>query len=219
MKKLIIKALTGPVKGKAFPINQGLKIGRTSGDVLLKDPLVSGFHAEIQVYSDGRVVIVDKDSKNKITMNRRTIVKSILEEGARFHIGKTEFEVVEQDSPEEVLSEFMKTNSEFVKDEPNFLKPLAQAIELTFLSGLQEGQKYHLFYGPRFFGANSVDFPIFEKTAPREAFSIIPEDLKSFFITQEPELVRFNEEAIEKSQIKNGDKVFIGSTSLEFTLK
>lgn len=219
MGRFIIKALTGPVKGKAFPIKQGLKIGRSLGDILLNDQLVSDLHAEIKVYSNGKIMIIDKDSKNKIVINNQKFVKSVLEKGSKFKIGQTEFELDFVKTPEEIFSEFIKKKTKNVQDQALSLKPFFKTIELVFLSGLQKGQRYYLSYGPRFFGSNSVDLPVLDKDSPKKAFALVPDKMETFFITNHPEIVHFNEEKIKKTKIKTGDQILIGNTILELTLK
>lgn len=219
MGRYIIKALTGPVKGKIFPVRKGLKIGRTLGDILLKDPLVSDLHAEIEIYSNGKIMIIDKDSKNQIIINNKRIIKSVLEKGSKFKIGETEFEIAFVRTPEEILFEFIEKNTESFQNHPISLKPFFQSIELIFLSGIQKGQRHYLSYGPRFFGAHSVDLPILEKEAPKKAFAFMPDGSGTFFVTDHPKIVHFNGQEIKKTKIKTGDKILIKDTVLKLTLK
>ena len=132
MGQFMIKALTGPVKGKAFPIEQGLKIGRSIGDILLKDQMVSDLHAEIKVYSSGKIMIIDKESKNKIIINDKTVVKSVLEKGSKFKIGETEFELVFTKTPEEILSEFIKKKYEKCSRPPFVFKAFCSSYRACF---------------------------------------------------------------------------------------
>ena len=219
MARYVLKALTGPVKGKIFLIKDGLKIGRSSGDIILKDKMVSNLHAEIRIYASGKIMIIDKDSKNKIIINKQATIKSILEKGSKFEIGQTEFELDFIKAPEEILSEFIKKKSKDIKDQALSLKPFFQVIEVLFSSGLQKGERHCLYYGPRFFGSASVDFPLFEKQAPKKAFVFIPGEMETFFVTDHPEIVRFNGKKIQKSKISSGDKILIGNTILKLTLK
>lgn len=219
MGRFILKALTGPVKGQIFPIRHGLKIGRSLGDIVLKDPLVSDLHAEIQIYPNGKIMIIDRDSKNKINMNDKLTVKSILELRTKFQIGETEFEVDFVQTPEEVMIEFIKKHTKEVQNNPLFLQPFVQAMEIVFLAGVQKGRKHYISYGPRFFGSHSVDFPLFEKKAPKKAFALVPDKMKTFFVTSHPSLVRLNEKKIKKASIKDGDKILIGNTILQIGLE
>lgn len=221
MGRFVLKALTGPVKGQVFPVKNGLKIGRAlkKGRIVLKDQMVSNLHAEIQVYPNGKIMIVDKDSKNKIIMNKQATVKSILEKGSRFQIGKTEFEMDFIQTPEEAVSAVIRKYSKGIQDQPISLKPFLQSIEITFLAGIQKGKKHHLTYGPRFFGSRSVDFPLFEKKAPDKAFALVPEKLDTFFVTSQESVVRLNGKKIKKAVIKSGDRILIGNSILQIHLK
>ena len=219
MGKFVLRALSGPIEGQSFDIKKGLKIGRTKGDILLDDPSVSSLHAKIDIYPNGKMMLLDQDSKNKIMIEDREVIKSILEKDTKFRIGKTEFEVALVMTAEEITANFIKKLSQKVEDSPITLKPFFKPLELSFISGLQKGQSYYLSYGPRFFGSESVDFPLFEKTAPKQSFTIVPAESSSYFVTKEPELVCFNGQPIKKCKIKEGDKVRIGETQLEIFFK
>ena len=196
MGQFILRALTGPVKGKAFKVRQGLRIGRSSGDILLKDSLVSDLHAEIQIYSNGKIMIVDKDSKNKIFMAGKKIVKSVLEEGSKFTIGSTEFELRFIKTPEEVWSQFLELSAKNVQNHPLSLKNFFKNIEVQFLSGIQKGQSYFLSYGPRIFGRHSVDCPVVDKKSPGKCFTLVPKEKDIFFITKHPKIVQLNKQSV-----------------------
>ena len=218
MGHFILQALSGPVKGKAFKIKNGLRIGRSKGDVVLKDPLVSDPHAEIQIYSSGSIMLIDKDSKNQISIQGKKVVKSILEEGSKFTIGSTEFELKFVKTPEEVWSKFLALSTKDIQDRPMSLKNFAKNVEVKFVYGIQKGQKYHLSYGPRMFGRHSVDCPVFDKKSPAKCFSLVPQGKDIYFVTKYPEIVQLNEEPIEKAKIKEQDKIFIGDSLLEIRL-
>ena len=218
MGQYILQALTGPAKGKAFKLRNGLRIGRSSGDVILKDPLVSEQHAEIQIYSSGKIMIVDRDSRNKILIDKKRIIKSVLEEGSKFTIGSTEFELKFVKTPEEAWSQFLAHSVKKIKDQPLSLKNFSQSVEVKFLYGIQKGQSYRLFYGPRFFGRHSVDCPIFDRKSPGKCFTLVPKGKDIFFITKHPHIVQLNKQNTEKAKISHGDKISIGDSLLEIKL-
>ena len=219
MGQYILQALTGPVKGKAFKVRHGLRIGRSSGGIVLKDPLVSDLHAEIQIYSSGKIMIVDKDSKNKIFIGKKKIIKSVLEEGSRFTIGATEFELKFVKTPEESWSQFLAHSAKNIKDQSLSLKNFSKSVEVKFLYGIQKGQSYYLSYGPRFFGRHSVDCPVFDRKSPGKCFTLIPKGKDVFFVTKHPNIVQLNKQKIEKAKINNGDKISIGDSLLEVKLR
>ena len=219
MGQFILQALTGPVKGKAFKVRHGLRIGRSSGDIILKDSSVSDLHAEIQIYSSGKIMIVDKDSKNKVYIGKKQIVKSILEDGSKFTIGSTEFKLKFVKTPEEAWSHFLSLSAKNIQDQPLALKSFSKSVEVKFVYGMQKGQSYYLFYGPRFFGRHSVDCPVFDKKSPGKCFSLVPKGADIFFITKHPDIVQLNKQKIEKAKINDGDKISIGDSLLEVRLR
>lgn len=208
MGKFIIRALSGPIKGKSFSFRKGLKIGRSKGEVLLPDRLVSDLHAEI-AFSGKQFVIVDRGSKNKIFMNGKRLEKSALQIGSKFKIGLTEFKLEVQKSPEQIWLDFMKSNIDSIEDRPIRLEPFSKALRLECVSGLDRGKEFLLLYGPRFFGSGSVEFPLFDESIPKKAFAFVPEGSKILFLSSHPEQVQLNNKQISQEELKDGDEISI----------
>ncbi|MBC6416012.1 MAG: FHA domain-containing protein [Bdellovibrionales bacterium] len=218
MAKFLIEALTGPLKGKRIEVKDGLSFGREKGDIILKDSSVSEFHAEIQIYSSGTVMIVDQDSKNKIFINKKRVVKSVLESGNVFKIGQSEFIFKINYSPKEIWNTFIKKQMNKVEDTPMSLKVFVKPIKVNFLSGLQKNKNYKLYYGPRFFGRHSVDCPIFDSKAPKKAFVLIPQKKDILFKSFDTKSIQVNKKPLEQVSVKNGDKILVGDSLLEIQL-
>lgn len=93
---IYLAALSGPHKGQFYPIQEGIKIGRTDGQVLLrKDSKVSSAHAAVRKSPRGNLVLVDLDSANGIKVHGQRVPKVNLLVGATFEIGRTLFKVIE----------------------------------------------------------------------------------------------------------------------------
>jgi len=92
-----------------------------------------------------------------------------------------------------------------------FFKP----IKVIFETGLQKGREYRLDYGPRFFGRNSVDCPIFDKKSPKKAFALIPQKQAVLFKSSHPDQVQINRQNEEQCKLKSGDEIFVGDTILK----
>ena len=219
MGQFILKALKGELKGQSFPVKKSMVIGRGEGDIALNDPLVSNPHAEIQVYDNKKIMIEDLESKNHIFMNGQMIVKSILEEGSRFQIGDSEFQLCYEQTFEELMLGLMKKEAFKVKDKEKSLSYFPYEIELHFLEGLQKGTKYLLSYGPRILGRKSLDLPLLDKEAPDAAFEVFSEEGDVFFETESMEVYLNGDSVIEKRVLKQGDEIVVGKSRLQVHVK
>ena len=216
MGKFYIQVIKGPLKGKNFKLKKKLKIGRNQGDIILKDSLVSESHAEL-IYSDKEIKILDKDSKNKFYVNGKKCSSAVLTEGMKFQIGHSTFVLRFVKSPEEKWSDFL-SSIEDIKDMPLSLQVFHQPVTVQFGTGLQKGQKYTLYYGPRFFGRHCVDCPVLDKKAPEKSFALIPQDGQILFKTSDPDRVLLNKKSVETASLKNKDQIFIGDSVLNISL-
>ena len=218
MSKFILRALSGPLKGKAFPLRKRLRIGRSKGEILLRDRLVSDLHAEI-VFSGKKFVITDCGSKNKIFIEGKRLEKASLQIGSRFKIGLTEFELGTQKSPEQIWMDFMKGCIDSMEDRPIRLEPFSKTLRLECVSGMERGKEFLLLYGPRFFGSGSVEFPLFDESVPKKAFAFVPEGQEILFLSSHPDQVRLNNQKVSKTQLKDGDEISIEDSLFKVNLE
>ncbi len=218
MKKLSIMALSGPVKGKTFDLKNGLVFGRAAGDVMLQDLRVSSPHAEIKIYKSGQIMLIDRNSKNGIEVNGEKKAKSILSLKTRFSIGVSEFEVIAPKSPEEACLNILKKHlPEFEDEKQRELSAFFKPLELKFLKGPQAGVLRFLAYGPRFFGSESVDGPLFDAAAPGDSFALRPSEGGILFETKHPEIININGEAAPQKAVQSGDIVSFGGSEIKIS--
>lgn len=95
-----LKAKTGPLKNQTFPVHPGFKIGRTKGDLQIRDSKVSSSHAYVDTKDDGTLILVDQRSKNglKVQGVKKDIVPLVA--GTEIQIGEEIFEVILLGAPE-----------------------------------------------------------------------------------------------------------------------
>ncbi len=87
-----VRALSGPLTGLSFPVNDFVKIGRASdSDIRLVDKGVSRRHARIRRFSNGRDHLEDLMSTNGTMVDGLRIRRQILSAGMHFTIGNTRF--------------------------------------------------------------------------------------------------------------------------------
>ncbi|MDE0120088.1 MAG: FHA domain-containing protein [Bdellovibrionales bacterium] len=211
--------LNGPLRGQEFPVKEGLVLsrsGKEEGEVAIEDPKASNPHAKI-VKKKGRFYLQDSESKNGTFFNDEINDYFILEPGVRFQIGQTLFQVKPPPPPKkfwpEIVTEELKKLS--LKDQAIKLKPIIPALILTFKSGVQKGDQWHIHYGPREAGSTSLDLPILEPQAPDICFLLKPTKEFVIFKTPYPEKVLLNKKHISKKKLKDGDVISFINTSIE----
>ena len=221
MPKAVLKVIEGPIKGKIYALKDNMILGRTKGDIILRDKLASDPHAKIEIYSDGKIMLIDEDSKNGIFVKGQIKVKTILVEGSRFSVGDNEFEVIFIKFPEEIWSDILKDSFSHIENDTSIhIAPFFKEVHLNFLKGhYLKGENRVLTYGPRFFGSESPDGPIFGDGVPSKAFTLIPKEEGVLFKTSYPNTVHLNEAEVSEQMIQDGDKISVGVVEIEVKLK
>ncbi len=225
---LFVEILDGSSQGKRFQLVHGVRLGRTTGEILVPDAKVSGLHAQVEKDEKGQLFLIDKGSANGLRINDQKVGRVLLLPGVKFRVGKTHFSVLElnikQSVPQAVpkiegwervlkiqIPEVVLRNQTSETKVQAFSPPL----ELTFIQGIQAEQKLLLGYGPRRAGSDVLDIELQESTAPDVAFELLPHSAGVLFRTQHPSLVLLNEEAVSSDILKAGDRIRIGSSLIE----
>ena len=86
--------IEGPLKGHKFPLEAGQILGRLRGDIILKDPKISGKHAKVERGEQGELVLVDLGSTNGIKINGKRVQSATLTLGLKLQLGRSLVEVV-----------------------------------------------------------------------------------------------------------------------------
>lgn len=182
---LFLEVLSGPLEGKKFKAEVGLKIGRREGEILLEeDSKVSGLHAQIEMDNKDRLVLMDQGSANALILNARRVKKVALIPGVTFRVGETLFSVIELDEAEAAI-ELPKSWQDIVEEEltargfENQIRPergqtFTPVIQLDFLEGVQAETLVTCSYGPRQAGAGHLDIDLLDPEAPDLCFDLIP---------------------------------------------
>ena len=241
----VLTVVSGSRRGDAFPLRDGLSIGRKSADIALEDRRVSGLHALVR---GGGLSwsVEDNGSKNGLKDARGTLVASLkLEPKLTFTIGDTTFRV---DAPErapavvpvaavpvpdpvaaapparlttprqtwyDVLAKMLVDHGDRFRDYPRALTPLEPALVLEFVRGPQVNSRWILGYGPRRVGPGALDLPLWEPDVPAICFELIPGKDGLIFRTEHRELVRLNGRAVDSDVLRGGDTIQIKDTLIE----
>ena len=216
--------LSGPLKARFTHLKNGLRISRKDADLKIPDPKISQIHGIIEENESGEFLLKDLDSANGIFVDGIKIKSLLLKPGVLFRLGNTELEVgtLSKDGkkfisgtedpiapkPKLLWRDFFIEFCESGNKSKNALKklmPFPQLVELKFLRGPLIQKRYHLAYGPRIFGAQSLDFPLYSEKLPDDFFSIGIKNHKIFIKTVYPSLLRLNNNSIMSANLKTGD--------------
>lgn len=169
--------------GKELQAQHGALIGRDQGSWIIEDDRISSIHAEIQENNQGDFLLIDKDSRNGIQIERKRLAKLLLIPGTIFQLGSTIIEVFHKNirppSDNEVLNmekKLSELHSLILKAQPDwtFRKPqfFKAPLHLQVIQGLQLDQKWNIEFGPFKFGSGCVGGLLTGKDMPLEVFEI-----------------------------------------------
>jgi pSer/pThr/pTyr-binding forkhead associated (FHA) protein len=221
-----LEVIDGPLAGSKYKIEEGVTIGRNRGEIVIEDAKISGAHAKFALDNKDQFILSDLGSANGILTGNRRVRKLAMMPGVVFRLGSTSFRVVEVEDSEKAES-FAKIKTwkenlveallpeEVANQAPPLpLQAFSPTLRLTFLQGLQVGEKIHLGYGPRTAGAHSLDLDLLDPSAPDLAFQLIPgrpfATLKNLCDYQ----LNLNNKPVETAFLQEGDLIQVGKTQI-----
>lgn len=220
--------LEGPRKGDQFRILAGLSLGRSRGDIPLRDAKISNSHAKIEQELSGDLVLVDTGSSNGIWLENQQVERLTLKTGLVFTVGDTVLKVL--DDHELELSDeerntwrgrlwtYLKSLTTQPGKALDGAGPFKKTVELSFVTGPQAGTTWQLGFGPRVVGSASPDLVLHEPEAPDQCFALEPKDADIVFKTHHSSHVLLNGMSRTSEKLKSGDEIKIGETVLRVTL-
>lgn len=226
---LFLEITQGTNVGERILLTDELRIGRSEGEFQIQDAKISSLHAKVEETEKGQFFLIDAGSTNGLRVGGQRVAKVALLPGVSVLLGKTTLKVVELFKDEVVEPSFTPTNwreiivKEVRKGQYNNqtqthrVAAFAKGIQLSVRTGIQLGTEWVLGFGPRDFGAQSLDFELLEPTSPEIAFSIAPDGPQVRFETKYPDLVLLNDLPLNSDILKEGDKIRIGQTLIEFS--
>ena len=226
---LSIQVLDGPLQGQLFVLKPGLTIGRSQGDLAIRDKKASSQHALVHFVpaqspeSNPKWEIEDLKSSNGIWLGERKAQRFELTEGLEFRIGSTRFRIVTQGSrPTPQWNEILTAEIQGLpQGHPPLLvaqvSPFSPFLVLRFRQGPHAGETVVCGYGPRRVGSDVLDLELMDLLAPALAFEIRPTLKGADFFTPLPDLVIYNGQHISACAIETGDLVQVGKTVIEFS--
>ncbi len=225
---LFIEALDGPHQGSRYKIEDGHKIGRSRGEIVINDEKISSEHARFEVDNKGQYVLIDLDSSNGIILSNRRVRRVSMLPGVTFRLGRTNFKVLTVEAPTaEEFARVLSWRENLVEKLPiDWIQnkmaegkglPFSPTLKLRFVQGIQADEALHLGYGPRIAGANSLDIDLQDPEAPDLAFEIIPGDGLAKIRNLCRNKLSLNNQPVETKTLQDGDLIRIGGTVIKVT--
>ncbi len=223
--KLVI--LEGVRKGEEFVVKDDIVIGRSRGDLTLRDAKASNPHAKIVLSSKNSYQIEDLNSSNGTFVNGTRISKVTINLKDRIKIGNSilcldvlaptkKGPIFEANSWQEKVGDALIAVKE-LKGDTRFL-PFKLPLCLEVIQGLQAGERFFFGFGPRSVGSSCPDGLIMDSKCPERAFEVHPgNDSTPWVLKNVDSAIRLNDQPITaaNSFLKAGDRISFGTTILE----
>jgi pSer/pThr/pTyr-binding forkhead associated (FHA) protein len=216
--RLNLDIIEGPFEGKRVSIVEKSNLGRGEVEISIPDPKLSGSHAFFDFNPAEGWFIVDNQSRNGVWVNGHKEIKAILKDGDIIQLGSSKIICRFLGSEEPIASnEFMQWFQNLIKKTKNDVNPMMEIkpeIRLKVIRGVQFGESWEIFYGPRRAGLNNLDICLFDEKAPEESFEVLVKGKYAYFQTKHESIVLLNNQSIKNKQLSPGDIISIGESQL-----
>ncbi|MCJ8275462.1 MAG: FHA domain-containing protein [Bdellovibrionales bacterium] len=216
--RLFLEVIQGPDTGQQINLKKSKSIGRKGADILLNDPKLSGIHAVFKYDSGRGWFVVDNNSRNGVWVKGIREHAIGIEDGMEVQIGGTILRcriiVKSTNKVEAGFVQWLESLLKKVKDRQLTMKEIKPEMRLRVVQGLQYGEMWDIFYGPRLVGKEQLDICLYDEEAPSEAFEILVKKRYPYFRTQHPDIVKINGESVKDKQLVPGDIIKIGESEI-----
>ncbi|MEM7645873.1 MAG: FHA domain-containing protein [Pseudomonadota bacterium] len=216
--RLYLEAFEGPAQGKKFSLTSRTSFGRHGADILINDSKLSGIHAFFEVNKHKEWVLVDNESRNGVWINGHKEIKAVLREGDVIRLGESQFncrflEISELRFSEEFQG-WVQGMVKQAQNRPHYVSEVKPEMRLKVIQGVQLGETWDIFYGPRHAGHESLDICLFDEKAPKDTFEIQVKGKYAYFHTKHERLVRVNNDSVASKQFEPGDVISFGDSQI-----
>lgn len=216
--RLYLEITEGPSKGQKITINGKTSLGRKGADVLLNDAKLSGIHVLFDYIEGVGWVIKDQNSRNGVWINGLKEQRHVISDLDEIMIGTSKMTCRILDTSQIKFTDRFKhwIQGLFKRTEnrSNRFKVIKPEIRLRVIQGIQYGQTWEVFYGPRTAGRDSPDICLFEENVPRVAFEIKVKGKYAYFFTRNEKVVKINKRSVKEKQFTPGDVISIGESEI-----
>lgn len=216
--RLFLDFQQGPLQGKKVNIYETASLGRKGAKIEIPDPKLSGIHCYFEFNESRGWMVVDNQSRNGVWVNGFREKNVILKDGDRVAIGSTLMICrLIKPSKFEFSTKFKVWAQSLLKRVGNQQKPLREIkpeVRLEVIQGIQYGECWDVFYGPRRAGLNSSDICLYDDEAPEDSFEIRVKGKYAYFYTNHSNEVKLNDVSVKEKQLTPGDVISIGQSRI-----
>lgn len=216
--RLYLEVIDGPDKGEKFSLNAKTTVGRKGADIILNDVKLSGIHAYFEYSPESGWSIVDHQSRNGVWVNGLKELKMVLKDSDVIQLGGSQLVCRMQEAGAYRFSDkfqvWMQSLYKKVVNSAVNLKEIKPEIRLKVIQGVQYGETWTVFYGPRQAGRESTDICLFDEEAPRHSFEIRVKGKYAYFYTENEAKVKLNDQNVTEKQFTPGDVISFGDTRI-----
>ena len=216
--RLFIEVIEGPDKGKQLNLKESTSIGRKDAEILLNDVKLSGTHAFLKYDPTRGWFIKDNDSRNGIWVNGIREHEIQIQDGLEVQMGQSillcKLIVKASKRAEGGFIQWVQKLLKQVPNRPSSLKEIKPEMRLRVIEGMQYGEQWEVFYGPRVVGKEQLDICLYDEKAPKEAFEILVKKRYPYFHTNHPDQVKVNGESTSDKQLVPGDVIQVGDSKI-----
>ena len=131
---MILKVITGPLKGRGIPLRDKLTVGKQNGDLLIEDEKLQSPHVQV-IKTDDQFTLQSADGlEENIICDGAAVSLLVLQNGVSFQLGSTWFRIEEGDNFEsstyDVFSQKLDNLSASLEDEDSSLNILKKSFQI-----------------------------------------------------------------------------------------
>lgn len=216
--RLYLEIFEGGSKGLKLSLSKRTSMGRKGAEVLLNDVKLSGIHMYFDYKEDQGWLLIDNDSRNGLWVNGLKELRTVLHDGDEIQVGDTKIlcRLLEGSAVtfSEKFKNWIQTLYKSAENHPHSLKEVRPELRLKVIQGVQYGESWDIFYGPRKAGRDSDDICLYDDKAPSEAFEILVKGKYAYFYTDHEQIVKLNTKSVKEQQFKPGDVISFGESEI-----
>ena len=216
--RLFLDVIEGPAKGQKLSLSELTSIGRKGADILFEDAKLSEIHLFFKFEKETGWIVVDNDSRNGVWVNGLKEHRLVLKDSDIVQVGVSKMVCRLLDTGAVKFSEkfqlWIQALHKKVKSSKNTLKEINPEVRLKVVQGVQYGESWDVFYGPRKAGRESIDICLYDDKAPKESFEIRVKGKYAYFYTNNEKIVKINNKSVKEKQFAPGDLISVGESQI-----